>query len=284
MLSLSVLVDWSQATHEMTSVFGVPLIVHRHESDEVISGSLMRDGFWEFAESMLLLALVRPGMTLLDVGANIGYYTAVLARLVGKQGILYAFEPDPDNFKVLAANVTLLSRLLPEPAPVHFLQTALSDRVGIANLKRFSKNLGLHHLIADSQASPNCIPVDTTTIDHLRGMNIIGRRIDLIKADIQGSELAMLRGAQQTIQTDHPTLVLEFEPHMNGMQMCFDLLDWLRSNGYNQVRLFKSNRCDPAILLKELARTLSIDEASDALRQNRIGPYGTIFASWVESH
>ena len=98
-LSLSVVSDWVRATHQMTSVFGIPLIVHRTESDEVISGSLVRDGFWEFAESMLLLSIVRPGMTVLDVGANLGYYTAVLARLVGKRGRFMPSNPIPTTFK-----------------------------------------------------------------------------------------------------------------------------------------------------------------------------------------
>ena len=76
-------------------------------------------------------------------------------------------------------------------------------------------------------------------------------------------------------------LVLEFEPYISGVKVCSELLEWLRTNGYNQVRLFKSDRYDPATLLTEFSRPLSIDEVLEALGQNRVGPYGTLFATWL---
>jgi hypothetical protein len=121
--------------------------------------------------------------------------------------------------------------------------------------------------------------VNVTTIDQLRSDGEIASKLDLIKADIQGSELAMLRGGEQTILADHPMLVLEFEPYISGADTCRQLLDWLGEHGYDRVRLFKSDRCDPASLLAEFARPLSLAEVSEALRQNRIGPYGTLFAA-----
>jgi FkbM family methyltransferase len=278
-MSLTVVQDMSQATHQMISVLGMPLIVHRTEVDEVISGTLSRDGFWEFAESMLLMSIVRPGMTVLDVGANVGYYATLLTRLVGKNGTVHAFEPDPYNFLVLAANLCLHMRLLSEKPRVEFLPLALSDRVGTGRLERYERNLGLHRLTADSNASGNCVPVETGTIDDLRSRSIIAQRIDLIKADIQGSELAMLRGADQTIQADRPALVPEFEPYISSAAVCREVLNWLDSNGYRHIRLFKSDRSDPFVLLQEFSRPLSIAQAAESLSQNRVGAYGTLFAT-----
>jgi FkbM family methyltransferase len=271
----------SQATHQMTSVLGMPLIVHRTDADEVISGTIVREGFWEFAESMLLMSIIGPGMTVLDVGANLGYYATLLIRLAGKDGAVYAFEPEPNNFQILVANICLNMALLSKRPQVRFFQLALSDRLGSATLERFEKNLGFHRLAADSNSSANCISVKTGTIDDLRSQRIIPQRIDVIKADIQGSELAMLKGASQTIRDDRPALVLEFEPYVSSAAVCHELLDWLNSNGYRQVQLFKSDRSDPLGVLQEFSRPLSIAQAAEAVTQNRVGPYGTLYATWT---
>src|SRR5438874_7052975 len=59
------------ASHQVVSLLGRPFVTHLPAADEVISRELGESGYWEFAESALLLSLVRPGMTVLDVGANL---------------------------------------------------------------------------------------------------------------------------------------------------------------------------------------------------------------------
>lgn len=76
----------TQGTHQLVSVCGLPFVTHLSEHDEVISRTLQTEGVWEALESTLLLGVIRPGMTFVDVGANIGYYTTLLARCLGTQG------------------------------------------------------------------------------------------------------------------------------------------------------------------------------------------------------
>src|SRR4051812_4288781 len=79
------------ATHQIIDACGMPLITHMPEADGIVSGDLHRAGYWEFAESMALLSLVRPGMTVVDAGANLGYYSALLSRTLQPSGQVYAF-------------------------------------------------------------------------------------------------------------------------------------------------------------------------------------------------
>ncbi len=74
-------------------------------TDSIVSPMLLRDGYFEPYETTLIESVVKPGDVVLDIGANIGYYTLIFARLVGEQGRVYAFEPDPTNFQLLKKNI-----------------------------------------------------------------------------------------------------------------------------------------------------------------------------------
>src|SRR5437660_1333679 len=69
-----------EATHQVIDACGLPLITHLPDADPMVSGDVQRAGYWEFAESMMLLSLVRPGMTVVDAGANLGYYSVLLSQ------------------------------------------------------------------------------------------------------------------------------------------------------------------------------------------------------------
>ena len=66
-----------------------------------------RHGLWEPPETLCLLRMLEPGMHVVDVGAHVGYYSLLCARCVGAQGSVRAFEPEPDNFRLLHANLLL---------------------------------------------------------------------------------------------------------------------------------------------------------------------------------
>ncbi len=73
--------------------------------DTTISQELILSGKWEDYETELFKKNIKPGVTVVDIGAHIGYYTVIAAQLVGDKGKVYAFEPDPRNFKLLQRNV-----------------------------------------------------------------------------------------------------------------------------------------------------------------------------------
>lgn len=271
------------ATHQLVNAGGVPFLTHLAERDPVISGELTNRNIWEAAESILLLSCARPGTTFLDVGANVGYYSALLARAIQKTGRVFAFEPEPENYLLLTANALLMKELYPETAPITPDCQALADRHGTAQLTLFDGNLGKHSLVHENAMGERSILVPTITLDALRvGQGgtppVIDRRIDLLKADAQGSELMLLRGSEQTLERDRPLLCLEFEPHLSGDALCLELVDWLIGHGYSRFRLFHANHDEPYRIITELANYWTGEELGAFVRRKRIGPYGTLFA------
>jgi FkbM family methyltransferase len=266
------------ATHQLTYCLGYPLITHVSEQDTVISSQLVQEGYWEFTESMVLLSLIRPGMTILDVGANLGYYSMLLARSLGSEGELQAFEPEPKNFFLLLANTLLLQQREPICPRIQLHRKALSDQLGTQTLQLDPSNFGFHQLITETNLQTQTVSVETTTIDHLRESGQLTRKIDLIKADIQGHELEMLQGAEKTISSDHPLLALELEPYISGEAKCQELLSWLDDQGYSHFRLFHSEAKHPPKSIIEMARLLSMKDIIKELKNKRIRAYGTILA------
>lgn len=277
----------SEATHQIVNVRGYPFLTHLAERDVVISKGLQQKGYWEFAESMVLSTLLGRDSVLVDLGANLGYYTVTCARQMGQGGWVFAAEPDPKNFEVLLANVLMASKQHRGMARIDLQCVALDAQVGRKQLTRFHGNLGMHSLLAAVPKSPTDsgldqpLAVTTTTLDALRiGSSsrraLLHRRIDVIKADTQGAELDILRGSEQTLALDRPLLCLEFEPYLFGESRCLELLDWLLAHQYDQCRLFYSCASDPLAVLQQLQQMIPVAEVANIMKRQRIGPYATL--------
>ncbi len=78
-----------------------------HTEDEPLGRSLITLGSYERYETNLFKSMLTPGMKVIDVGANVGYYTLIAARAVGPTGRVFAFEPDPGNYELLLRNIEL---------------------------------------------------------------------------------------------------------------------------------------------------------------------------------
>lgn len=171
----------------VADVLGHRMVLHDPARDRFIAPSLLRTGCFEPFQTELVVNEVRPGDTALDLGAHVGYYTLLLARLVGPKGKVAAFEPDPDNFALLKRNVEINGY-----ANVELVNAAVEDRPGRRRLFRSSDNAGDHRL-HDSPGEPRpAVDVDTVTVDDVlrewRG------GVDFVKVDVQGSEGAALDG------------------------------------------------------------------------------------------
>jgi FkbM family methyltransferase len=273
-----------EATHQLVGALGQPLLTHLSEHDPVVSGEIQRAGVWETAETWVLLALARPGMTFVDAGANLGYYSTLLSRSLGPAGRVFAFEPEPRNQQLLNANVLLNRRLDSSAALVEVRDEAVSDSVGTAWLNLFDHNLGAHSLVCGGPEAIRAVPVSTTTLDSLRFPPSgalaapIDRPIDVIKADIQGSEAALLRGAERTLERDRPILCLEFEPAVSGEEACVGMVRWLCNHGYQSFRLFHALLADSYQALLELSTVLSADGVIGQVNRKLVGRYGTLLA------
>jgi FkbM family methyltransferase len=173
-------------------------------SDKGVAQYLMIYGVFGEYETETARNLIKQGMTVADVGANIGYFTIIFSRLVGPSGKVYAFEPDPRNYELLCKNIRLnnLSNVI-------LIPQALSDKKGKIKLFLDKSNLGNMSLaaanISDAAGSTE---VEAAVMDDYFG----DKKIDFIKIDVQGAEGLALAGAQNILKNGNPKILMEFWP------------------------------------------------------------------------
>ena len=159
---------------------------------------------WNPEEYEAFRADIRPGDTVIDVGANIGAYSVLFAQWVGASGHVIAFEPAPETHGAL---LRLIERNGLTPR-VTALQQAVSSQPGTAVFSAAGAS-GANRLAAAD--GPATLLVETTTIDAVCGRLQVRPR--LIKIDAEGAELDVLRGARATIAAAGPDLRLYLEIH-----------------------------------------------------------------------
>ncbi|WP_282948104.1 FkbM family methyltransferase [Cellulomonas endometrii] len=173
-----------------------------HADDGMILPFLRGTGTWEPEEGGLLRRIVRDGATFVDVGANVGYFSRLIARHCRPARII-AFEPHPLLVPVLRRNVAGAQ----PPVEVHAL--ALGDAPATVELRSAPHNIG-DTRVARTTTEPTQDAVTarmSTFDDEVRG------RVDVVKIDVQGYELDVLRGMRRVI-AENPQLVVvaEFWP------------------------------------------------------------------------
>lgn len=152
-----------------------------------------------------LQQLLQPGMTFVDIGANIGVITLHAALRVAPNGKVHSFEPTPRTFQFLKDNIQVNGLL--ESGLIDLHCEAVSDTVGDAQLSIYSHNSGHNTLFGKDGDSR--IAVHTVTLDSMPGC----ARIDVVKIDAEGAEPLILRGMQKTIEANPQIVVLiEFAP------------------------------------------------------------------------
>jgi FkbM family methyltransferase len=173
-------------------------------SDRGFACHLMLDGFWEIWLTQYLARCVQPGMTVIDVGANYGYYTLLLADIVGEAGQVIAVEPNPDAVALLSQSVFLngyagRTRIVPQ---------ALGAAVGQRLLylpDGEPKNASL--VDRADLAGGRTVEVSAVTLDEIA---LACPKVDLVKIDAEGGEQEIVAGMRKLIARDKPTIVLEY--------------------------------------------------------------------------
>ena len=135
---------------------------------------------------------IREGMTVVDVGAHIGYYTRLFSELVGPSGRVLAFEPEPENFALLRQNLRGAKY-----KNVEMFNCALADRGGTMSL-HLSSGHSNHSLIKGYTESAGSTKVDVVTMDAFLDQHGIDR-VDFVKIDVEGAEPLVLAGMQKTL-------------------------------------------------------------------------------------
>ena len=199
------LTNWTirQLLPTQVEIHGATVVLN--PTDPVVSGAL-RFGVYEKAETLFFRSTCCDGMTFLDVGANLGYYTALAARAVGPNGRVLAVEPDPDSFGYLEQTIAANAIGNVKAFPV-----AASDAHAMLPLYISTDNRGDNRLYASDEERPQ-VEVEARPLDALLRENKI-ETVDLIKIDVQGYEPKVIAGLRETIiASPNLTLLTEFWP------------------------------------------------------------------------
>jgi transketolase len=191
----------------------------RPEDTRSVPSVTVNHGSYEPAESRALLALAADARVILDIGANAGFVALRLARAVqDRAAVVHAFEPVPSTFSELCQNLSLnatRARVVAHPfalgesrGQVTFYVPAFQGSVAASAQPLFTAD--------DNRA----VEVDMTTLDEFAAREGL-ERIDLVKCDVEGAELFVLRGGMQTLSRTRPVLMLEM------------LRKWARAHGYH---------------------------------------------------
>ncbi|MCW5875198.1 MAG: FkbM family methyltransferase [Anaerolineales bacterium] len=172
-------------------------------------------GTYEMELQHAIREWAKPGAVVYDLGANVGYVSLLLARAVGSQGRVFAFEPLPANQDRLRRNVELNPGL-----NVRLIPGAAADRSGRAAFATHgSDDMGRLHA-GTSQPPVNTIEVETTALDDFVKAHPAPA---LVKIDVEGAEVLALQGMQQLLCTHKPVLFIELHGYQAG-QECWVLL------------------------------------------------------------
>jgi FkbM family methyltransferase len=206
---------------------------------------LIREGTFEPETTQLFASLLAPGMTVFDLGANVGLYTLWAAHRVGPTGRVHSFEPTPYVANALRNNISLNGF-----SQVVVNEAAVSETAGKIFLSFPQDDPGENTILGGEEGHPG-VWVSTLTLDEYVAQHGI-QSVDVMKIDIEGAELMALRGGRKFFSAENaPMLVME----ANDKTLAFsgsslkELLDLLGELGYAfyNVETCQLNNGDPWI-------------------------------------
>ena len=211
--------------------------------DEGIAMFLLTNGVFDPHETELVRSLLAPGMVVVDIGANIGYYSLLAARCVGPEGHVYAFEPVPANVELLRRSVEANGY-----TQVQAIAKAVSDREGTIRLFVDARNFG--NASIDEANVPDgvgAVEAPAVTLDGFFASRP-DERPQFIKIDAQGAEGRILAGADRVLGGGSMKILLEFWPFglKNAGADPPALLERLRDYGFACSVIDSSGRRRPA--------------------------------------
>jgi FkbM family methyltransferase len=209
----------------------------------------------------LLDRFVRPGATVVDVGANIGYNAIHAARLAGPRGRVFAVEPTPDNLDVLRRNLVAAALANVVVAPV-----AAGRAAGMRKLFVRGARSAVNSLFADScyAAVTDVFEVPVVPLDEL-----VAGTADVVKIDVEGAELDVLEGMPRLLNAGPGALIVEWHPRLQSMAGYApdELPRWLLGRGWRlrAVSHTTGRRLTAASLQRLTARLLRLQRPVELL-------------------
>jgi FkbM family methyltransferase len=185
------------------------------DNDRYIGRSLVAYGEYSEGEVTLFRQILRPGDTVVEAGANIGALTVPIAELVGAAGSVFAFEPQRLIYNMLCGNLALNAI-----ENTHAFAMAVGDRAGQVRVPvvGYGSDANYGGIVAGAADAGEAVSVGT--VDSLKLP-----RLDFLKADVEGAEEFVLRGAEETIRRDWPTLYLENDRRERSPALLAHLFD-----------------------------------------------------------
>jgi FkbM family methyltransferase len=202
------------------------------------------------SEAVLVRSLLRPGMRVIDVGANVGYYTLMIAQCIGPEGHIIAIEPSPENLPELELNIR----------SNQISATVLPYAVSSDNCSGVGLRSGINSGITEDDADTIAYRVEQVTLD-----TVVTGPVDFVKLDIEGYEHRALLGAQKLL-TLRPTMFVEVHPielRRNGSsaRAVVELL----SKNYPNVALYQQHR--PSNIMGKLLSSYGLNRIRQADRE-----------------
>jgi FkbM family methyltransferase len=186
-------------------------------------------------EIELLKKHVNSGDIILDIGANIGFYAAILSSLTGNKGLVHCFEPDSKNFEHLKKSCHKLKNVL-------LINKAAGSKTETIKIYT-SKNLNVDHRTYKPKEYDKEISIEAVSMDDYLGAQ---KKVDLIKMDIQGFEMQAIRGMEKILESNPDVKIIsEFWPF--GLKSAGSSVGeyylFLKSKGFNCF-LLKNNKLE----------------------------------------
>lgn len=202
---------------------------------------------------------LQAGQTAIDVGANLGLFTLLMAHRVGREGRVHAFEPNPQIFSRLTAHV--LKNTFEKTVTLH--RTAVSDRNGALTLFTYPRHHGLSCIVPRPDLPHEATEVNAVTLDALFEAGEI-RTPSFVKIDVEGAELLVLKGARQLVERCRPVIIVEVSPKHQKELFGYapsQLWTWAQEYGYS-FRYMHPYKRWPLITSAQAADSLPLGEGN----------------------
>lgn len=210
-------------------------------------------------ETKFVQKIIKKGDIVIDVGAHMGYYSLLFAKLVGKEGKVFAFEPDPKNFSRVERNVKLNNY-----TNIVLIQKAVSDKTGDATL--YLGDLSGGNSIISTKNNQKKIPIETIKLDDFFEDKI---KVDFVKLDAEGFEYSIIHGMKSILsQNKELVLLVEFFPTLIK-KAGVDPIEYLKLLSVNGFKLYELDEKDESVnILKDFDQLIQKYSHSDSYVTN----------------
>jgi len=223
----------SQTAHEIVDLGDMKICI---SSTDEVCGQLRTAKVYEPGVTSVIQRALKPGMTFVDIGANIGYFSVMASKIVGDQGRVIGVEPYAYNIKMLQKNISLNGCLNVEVLPF-----ALTDKKGFLTYDDSAGNSG--NVVALGEEFSAILESTLVYCVKLDDVLEQGANVDLIKMDIEGAEHLALKGMQKIINEQVPTIISEvsegFLRHVSNVSL-LEYLTALMANERYQIAVIIS--------------------------------------------